>query len=123
MTLGGLPPYPGLVSAIQLQVIPDEWTGLPAFVPGERDVLGDDVWTFTGRPGELVIPAARARELAAASADLKHLIWLGLIDHDGNPVPAVPAGQDAYGNSYYAATPPVAAGNSYQFASGGIVAQ
>jgi hypothetical protein len=104
---------------LQLQVVPDEWTRLPPFVPGERDVWavhGDAVVKVTLRTGELIISARKAAELmhwfgadlrrhAEAAAELVRR--LGSLD------------------AAYPADPSLAAalrnGNSYRFASGGVV--
>ena len=108
----------------RLQVIPDAWTDLAPYAPGETGEPGELIRVRL-RDGELIIPVTKARQLCGRYApmpsraeDIAELIrQLGTLD------PARPAGQDAYGNSYYAVIPPVAVGNSYRFASGGIVVQ
>lgn len=86
--------------SLQLQVIPDEWTGLPAFVPGECPWEQLAAGTMHARlnTSQIAMTASAVQEL---SAYLKRLMWLGLIDANGNPVPATPAGTDAYGNVYF----------------------
>ena len=108
------------MSPLQLQVIPDEWTRLPPFTPGKRDVWavhGDAVIKITLRTGELVITAAQARQLAGSYTELQHKaeIIAELARELGTLDPVLPADP--------ALAAAVRNGNSYRFAPGGLVVQ
>src|SRR5215467_7043547 len=106
------------VSAVQLAIIPDEWTGLPVFVPGERDLWKIDhdsaVVRVTVRAGEFIIPAAKAMELLAkisGDAARKAEVFAEMVRRGIDPLtPAVPAHR-------------LEPGNTYRFHSGGVVVQ
>lgn len=113
------------VSQVELQVIPDEWTGLPPFTPGERYLPAGTIRVVTSKD-EIVIPAAVIR--ACGPELLRDVETVAeLVRRLGTLAPARPAGTDAYGNSY--PKPPdhlihaVRNGNGYRFASGGLVVQ
>lgn len=93
--------------SVQLAVIPDAWTGLPPFTPGDRPREQRAAAIMHARMSQMAVTAQAVQEL---NEHLKRLMWLGLIDADGNPVSAVPANTDLYGNTY-------------RFATGGLVVQ